>query len=68
MCELAHFVHERNALHTGTDVVPVYMFGNSSAMYVWKAPCLQWLSRKYRMGLTLIWGRCYLPIPMPIKV
>lgn len=56
------------ALREGVDVVPIYMFGNTSVLSVLKHGPLAALSRKLQVSLTLFWGKCYLPIPRDEKV
>jgi hypothetical protein len=48
---------------TNVDIVPVYLFGNTSVLSVMKHGPLAALSRKLQASLTLFWGKCYLPIP-----
>lgn len=45
------------------DVVPVYLFGNTSVLSVVKHGPLAALSRRLQASLTLFWGKFYLPIP-----
>ena len=56
------------ALREGVDVVPVYLFGNTSVLSVLKHGPLAALSRKLQASLTLFWGKYYLPIPRDEKV
>lgn len=56
------------ALQTGVDIVPVYLFGNTSVLSVYKNKFLVGLSRKLQASLTYIWGKFYLPIPRPNKL
>jgi len=56
------------ALREGVDVVPIYMFGNTSVLSVLKHGPLAALSRKLQVSLTLFWGKCYLPIPRDEKL
>lgn len=56
------------ALREGVEVVPVYFFGNTSALSILKAPPLAYLSRKLQVSVTLIWGRFGLPIPRDDKI
>lgn len=53
------------ALQSGVDVMPVYLFGNTDALSVWKNPVLAAVSRRLQVSLTYIWGLWYLPIPRP---
>jgi 2-acylglycerol O-acyltransferase 2 len=56
------------ALREGTDVVPVYLFGNTSVLSVLKKGPLATLSRKLQASLTVFWGKWYLPIPRDEKM
>lgn len=56
------------ALREGVDVVPVYLFGNTSVLSVLKHGPLAALSRKLQASLTLMWGKFYLPIPRDEKL
>mmetsp|Transcript_24622 Transcript_24622/g.53085 ORF Transcript_24622/g.53085 Transcript_24622/m.53085 type:complete len:280 (-) Transcript_24622:1313-2152(-) len=56
------------ALREGVDVVPVYLFGNTSVLSVLTHGPLAALSRKLQASLTLFWGKWYLPIPRDEKV
>ena len=56
------------ALTQGVDVVPIYLFGNTTVLSVLKIGLLSKISRKYQVSLTYIWGRWGLPIPRPCKV
>jgi hypothetical protein len=56
------------ALRQGVDVVPVYLFGNTSVLSVLKHGPLAALSRKLQASLTLFWGKWFLPIPRDEKV
>jgi 1-acyl-sn-glycerol-3-phosphate acyltransferase len=56
------------ALQTGVDIIPIYLFGNTSALSVFKTGVLAELSRKLQVSLTYIWGRWYLPIPRDCKL
>jgi hypothetical protein len=56
------------ALTEGVDVVPAYLFGNSSVLSVLKHGPLAALSRKLQVSLTFFWGKFYLPIPRDEKV
>jgi Diacylglycerol acyltransferase len=56
------------ALTTGVDVVPIYLFGNTTVLSVLKTGLLAYLSRKLQVSLTYIWGKWYLPIPRPTKL
>ena len=56
----------RLALETGASLVPVYVFGGTDFFYnlATAEGWLSRLSRRFRMGLTLPYGRFGLPIPM----
>mmetsp|Transcript_24395 Transcript_24395/g.52275 ORF Transcript_24395/g.52275 Transcript_24395/m.52275 type:complete len:336 (+) Transcript_24395:27-1034(+) len=56
------------ALREGVDVVPLYMFGNTSVLSVLTHGPLAALSRKLQTSLTLFWGKWYLPIPRDEKL
>jgi Diacylglycerol acyltransferase len=56
------------ALQSGVDVVPIYLFGNTTCLTVLKTEMLAALSRKTQVSLTYFWGRFMLPIPRPVKV
>eukprot|EP00522_Entomoneis_paludosa_P003309 CAMPEP_0172471530 /NCGR_PEP_ID=MMETSP1065-20121228/67866_1 /TAXON_ID=265537 /ORGANISM="Amphiprora paludosa, Strain CCMP125" /LENGTH=291 /DNA_ID=CAMNT_0013229633 /DNA_START=215 /DNA_END=1090 /DNA_ORIENTATION=- len=51
------------SLQTGVDIVPIYMFGNTTVLSVMKHGLLSSLSRKLGASLTYMWGKWYLPIP-----
>lgn len=55
------------ALQEGVDVLPVYLFGNTSVLSVLKKGILATISRRLQVSLTYIWGRWYLPIPRDCK-
>ena len=56
------------ALREGVDVVPAYLFGNTTTLSVLKHGPLADLSRKIQVSLTYVWGKWYLPIPRDTKV
>jgi len=56
------------ALREGVDVVPVYLFGNTSVLTVVKTGILASLSRKMGMSLTYFWGKFFLPVPRDEKL
>lgn len=56
------------ALQEGVDVIPVYLFGNTTVLSVLKTGLLASISRKLQVSLTYIWGRWYLPIPRDCKL
>jgi hypothetical protein len=51
------------ALRENVDIVPVYLFGNTSILSEWKSSILCELSRKTGVVLTYFWGKWALPIP-----
>jgi 1-acyl-sn-glycerol-3-phosphate acyltransferase len=56
------------ALQTGVDVVPLYLFGNTTVLSVFKTGFLASLSRQMQVSLTYFWGHWMLPIPKDVKV
>lgn len=56
------------ALREGVDIIPVYLFGNTSCLTVWKNRFLASLSRKLQMSVTYFWGKYMLPIPRNEKL
>ncbi|KAL3784967.1 hypothetical protein ACHAW5_010419 [Stephanodiscus triporus] len=56
------------ALTSNVDVVPVYLFGNTSVLSVLRRGPLAGLSRWTGASLTLFWGKFYLPIPRDEKL
>lgn len=67
------FLRERKgfikmALRVGADVMPVYMFGNTTVLQCLTAGPLASLSRKIGVSITLFWGRWGLPVPKPVKL
>lgn len=56
------------ALQEGVDIIPVYLFGNTTVLSVLKTGLLANLSRRFQVSLTYIWGRWGLPIPRDCKV
>mmetsp|Transcript_15193 Transcript_15193/g.28830 ORF Transcript_15193/g.28830 Transcript_15193/m.28830 type:complete len:327 (+) Transcript_15193:135-1115(+) len=56
------------ALTQGIDIVPVYLFGNTSVLSVLKTGLLATISRKLQVSLTYVWGRWNLPIPREVKL
>lgn len=56
------------ALQQGVDIVPVYLFGNTSVLSVLKTGLLATLSRRLQVSLTYIWGKWGLPIPRDVKL
>ena len=51
------------ALTQGVDVVPAYLFGNTSILSVMTSGPLANLSRSTGVALTYFWGKWLLPIP-----
>lgn len=56
------------ALREGVEVIPVYLFGNTSVLSVLKTGILQRMSRKMQMSVTYFWGKFFLPIPRDEKL
>ena len=56
------------ALQEGVDVVPLYLFGNTTVLSVIKTGLLANLSRKLQISMTYFWGKWLLPIPRDEKV
>lgn len=56
------------ALRQGVDVIPVYLFGNTSVLSVLKTGLLASLSRKMQVSVTYFWGKWFLPIPRDDKL
>lgn len=56
------------ALQEGVDVLPIYLFGNTTVLSVWKPSLLASISRKLQLSLTYVWGKWYLPIPRDCKL
>jgi len=52
------------ALQTGTPLVPSYIFGNTKLLSAWydDAGALQGISRYFKFGILLLWGRFGLPL------
>jgi hypothetical protein len=55
------------AFQTGVDVVPIYLFGNTTCLSVFKTGFLANLSRRLQVSLTYFWGKWFLPIPRDVK-
>lgn len=53
------------ALQQNVDIVPAYLFGNTSVLSVWTWGPLAALSRRCGVALTYFWGLGGLPIPRP---
>ncbi|KAH8061386.1 2-acylglycerol O-acyltransferase [Aureococcus anophagefferens] len=56
------------ALRSGADLVPSYMFGNTTVLEALTAGPLAALSRAAGVSFTLFWGRWGLPLPRPVKL
>jgi 2-acylglycerol O-acyltransferase 2 len=56
------------AMREGVDIIPVYLFGNTSCLTVLKNNFLESLSRKLQMSVTYFWGKWFLPIPRDDKL
>jgi hypothetical protein len=56
------------ALQEGKDIIPVYLFGNTTVLSVLKTGLLASISRRLQVSFTYIWGRWGLPIPRDCKV
>ena len=56
------------ALRTGADLIPVYLFGNTTSLEALKWPVLATISRKSGVSCTLFWGRWGLPLPKRVKL
>lgn len=56
------------ALVEGVDIIPIYLFGNTSILTVVKTGLLAQLSRKLQVSLTYFWGKFGLPIPRDDKL
>ncbi|KAL7471972.1 hypothetical protein ACHAXS_012289 [Conticribra weissflogii] len=56
------------ALREGVDVVPIYLFGNTSVLSALKHGPLASISRKFQVSLTLFWGKWCLPVPRDEKL
>jgi Diacylglycerol acyltransferase len=56
------------ALQEGVDVVPVYLFGNTSVLTILKTGILATLSRRLQVSLTYFWGKFGLPLPRDEKL
>ena len=56
------------SLRQGVDIIPVYLFGNTSLLSVVKGGPLAKISRKLKASVTFFWGKYYLPIPRDVKL
>lgn len=50
------------------DVIPIYLFGNTSVLSVLKTGFLATMSRKMQMSVTYFWGKWGLPLPRDEKL
>lgn len=53
------------ALQTGSALVPGYLFGNTRVLRLLQWPILRYISRKTGFALTYLYGRFFLPMPLP---
>mmetsp|Transcript_7868 Transcript_7868/g.18747 ORF Transcript_7868/g.18747 Transcript_7868/m.18747 type:complete len:347 (+) Transcript_7868:38-1078(+) len=58
----------RLAMQQGADVVPLYLFGNTTALNVLKLPVLEKISRSMGASMTVFWGLFGTPCPLPKAV
>jgi len=56
------------ALREGADVIPVYMFGNTTVLSALTWGPLAALSRKLGVSVTFFWGRFGLPVPNAVTI
>jgi len=56
------------ALRTGADVMPCYLFGNTTALVALTWAPLAAISRRIGVSVTVFWGRWGLPVPKPVKL
>lgn len=56
------------ALREGADLVPAYLFGNTTVLSTLHWGPLVALSRTLGVSVTLFWGRWWLPVPKPVKL
>jgi 2-acylglycerol O-acyltransferase 2 len=56
------------ALRENVDIVPAYLFGNTSVLTIFKYGPLASLSRSSGVALTYFWGKWFLPIPRDEKL
>jgi len=56
------------AMREGADVIPIYMFGNTTVLSALTWGPLAALSRKLGVSVTIFWGRFGLPLPNPVKI
>lgn len=56
------------ALREGADIMPMYLFGNTTVLNALTAGALASLSRKLGVSVTLFWGRFGLPLPKRVRL
>mmetsp|Transcript_12380 Transcript_12380/g.33644 ORF Transcript_12380/g.33644 Transcript_12380/m.33644 type:complete len:136 (-) Transcript_12380:328-735(-) len=56
------------ALREGADLIPTYLFGNTTVLSTLDWSPLVALSRTLGVSVTLFWGRWWLPVPKPVKL
>eukprot|EP00440_Ansanella_granifera_P041720 gb/GFBE01045235.1/.p1 GENE.gb/GFBE01045235.1/~~gb/GFBE01045235.1/.p1 ORF type:complete len:349 (+),score=46.12 gb/GFBE01045235.1/:1-1047(+) len=56
------------ALRSGADVIPIYMFGNTTVLSALTWGPLASLSRTLGVSVTVFWGRFGLPLPKPVQI
>lgn len=56
------------AMREGADIIPTYLFGNTTVLSVLAWAPLVALSRKFGVSICAFWGRWYLPLPKPVKL
>jgi hypothetical protein len=56
------------ALQMGVDVIPVYMFGNTTLFSMWRHKWLIKISEFVQFPFSYVWGQYGLPIPRKQKV
>jgi len=56
------------ALRAGADLVPVYMFGNTTVLSALTVSPLPQLSRYMGVSVTMFWGRFGLPMPKKVRL
>lgn len=56
------------AMREGADIIPTYLFGNTTVLSALSWGPLAALSRKLGVSVTLFWGRWLLPVPRPVQL
>lgn len=56
------------AMRQGADIMPIYMFGNTTVLSAITWGPLASLSRTLGISVTFFWGRFGLPVPKPVKL